>query len=343
VDVTGRGDDAGLIGSPPPTARETTTAETPPPAPSETTEEVFTRDTPTPPELDEHAHAVLCVLAGPQAGQRYRIEPGQPLVIGRPYFSGVDIGLLDEAVSRRHARVSRRGAEVSITDLDSHNGTYVNGARVHSANLRGGDKIQVGSVTVLRFSFASGVEDEYERRLLEAALRDVLTGLYNRRHFEERLSAELSAAQRHGRALAVLAIDIDHFKEINDTWGHPAGDAMLRLVADTLARTIRQEDVLARYGGEEFVLVARETTQVGGEQLAERLRLLVEDARLPWNEQQLKVTISIGLAFSGEAGDRMAPVQLFERADRALYLAKRRGRNRVVTSGSDGEGSGPSS
>jgi diguanylate cyclase (GGDEF)-like protein len=170
-------------------------------------------------------------------------------------------------------------------------------------------------------------------RLAEGALQDPLTGLYNRRHLEERLASELAAAQRHGRPVSLLMADVDHFKAINDAHGHLAGDEALKMLAFVLRGAVRKEDVLARYGGEEFVIVARETPLEGAESLAERIRRAVERSRCAWQGQDLGVTVSIGVTMSVGAAEFVAgrtERDLIEAADRALYLAKQGGRNRVV-------------
>jgi diguanylate cyclase (GGDEF)-like protein len=304
------------------------------------TPEASTDASPTPAPLDQERRAYLIIIGGPQAGQMYRIEPHQELMVGRTYTKGVDVGLLDDGVSRRHARIWRRDDRVWIQDLGSRNGTFVTGERTTERELVSGDKIQLGAVTVLRFSFASLLEETYERRMLEAALRDPLTGLYNRRHFEERLHAEVSAARRHGRPLTMMVIDIDHFKQVNDRYGHVAGDEVLKLVARALEHSIRTEDIVARYGGEEFVLLARETTMVGARNVAERLRRLIEAAHCTWEERSkstqihIGVTVSVGVAQLDAEDDARA---FFDVADHALYLAKQQGRNRVVAAGETGE------
>src|SRR5262249_797283 len=155
-------------------------------------------------------------------------------------------------------------------------------------------RIQLGVTTVIKFTVTDDLEEEYQRHLMEAALRDPLTGLFNRRQFDERLSAELSAARRHGNTLSLLMIDVDHFKVINDTHGHLAGDAALKMVAQSLLEASRREDVVARFGGEEFVVLARGTDLGGAQRFAERLRRKVERSSCRWEDAELRVTVSIG-------------------------------------------------
>jgi diguanylate cyclase (GGDEF)-like protein len=279
-------------------------------------------------------HAFLLVLSGPQLGEVHPLEAGRSYVIGRA--DGCDITLRDDGISRRHAavQVEAEGEGAVIRDLGSVNGTYVGGTRVGEARLFDGIRIQLGVQTTLKLVWTDELEARYQMRLAESALRDPLTGLYNRRHFEERVGAELAAAQRHGRAVSLLVLDVDRFKSINDRYGHLAGDEALRMIASVLRETLRREDVVARYGGEEFVVIARETGLGGGGALGERIRGAVERARLTWQGHDVGLTVSIGVTVSigiTEYVPGKTEKELFETADRALYLAKEGGRNRVVT------------
>jgi two-component system, cell cycle response regulator len=271
-----------------------------------------------------HERAYLVILAGPQMGEMVKLEPGAQITVGRE--EGVQLLLNDDGVSRQHARLNMVGGQVLLTDLGSRNGTFVNGEKVVERRLSDGDKIQIGVATTLKFTYTDDLEEEYQRRLVEAALRDPLTGVYNRRHFDERLAAEFAAARRHGTPLSLLVVDVDHFKQVNDTNGHLAGDALLKVVARALADGLRKEDILARYGGEEFVVIARGTDLAGGTQFAERLRERIEQAHCNWEGKQLRVTASIGLA---QLGAEMTVQQLIDAADRGVYQAKRNGRNQV--------------
>lgn len=163
----------------------------------------------------------------------------------------------------------------------------------------------------------------------EQAYQDALTELPNRLAWDQAMTAEFARFQRYGRPLALCLLDIDHFKQINDTYGHKAGDKLLRLVARIAARGIRESDILARYGGEEFALLMPETELAGAQVVAEKLREAVAQCGAHFNQQQVAVTISYGLTAFVE-GD--TPDAAFERADKALYRAKREGRNRGVVS-----------
>jgi diguanylate cyclase (GGDEF)-like protein len=167
----------------------------------------------------------------------------------------------------------------------------------------------------------------------QLATIDGLTGLYNRNHFFGEATKQFRVAQRYGRPFAAIMVDIDHFKRINDTHGHPVGDEVIRVVADRLRQAARDSDVLGRYGGEEFALVTPETG-ASATKLAERLREIVCAEPVPTKVGPLHVTISVGMAYLDKAGGAQQGLQLGQllaRADAALYEAKQAGRNRVAT------------
>jgi diguanylate cyclase (GGDEF)-like protein len=160
------------------------------------------------------------------------------------------------------------------------------------------------------------------------AMRDPLTNLYNRRQLEEGLHREILRARRLGASVGVMAIDIDHFKNVNDTLGHEAGDCVLRGVAEELAACVREEDIACRAGGEEFVIILPGTGRSALRGRAEAVRRMIEQARIPAGDRTLKLTVSIGLASFPSYGDSGAEV--LKAADVALYKAKAAGRNRVT-------------
>ena len=180
----------------------------------------------------------------------------------------------------------------------------------------------------LRARVQSALRTKYLIDLLaQRAMVDGLTGLWNRTYFEKRLSAELAASARTQSVVGVIAADVDHFKKVNDTYGHPAGDMILRGVAQTMLAAIRQEDVICRVGGEEFALVTGDAADGGATALAERLRKAIAQARFVHQGTQISVTCSFGVAQSG--GNHGANPNIAEQADAALYSAKRMGRNQV--------------
>jgi two-component system cell cycle response regulator len=175
-------------------------------------------------------------------------------------------------VSRRHARVVQAGGEVRIEDLDSANGTFVNGQSIRSAALHDGDKIQMGSTTILKVSYANELEENLQQKMQDAAIYDGLTKGCTKRHFLHRLEMEVAYAKRHGAPLSLLLLDVDYFKLVNDGLGHLAGNHVLATLAQIVRSTIRTEDLFARYGGEEFAVLCRGTRIDNALAIAERLR-----------------------------------------------------------------------
>jgi two-component system, cell cycle response regulator len=171
---------------------------------------------------------------------------------------------------------------------------------------------------------------EANSRLAQLAVTDGLTGLYNHRHFHERLSLEVERSQRNGLPLSLFMIDVDHFKQYNDNHGHPAGDEILRQLARILGDGRRANDVVARYGGEEFAIVLVDTAKFAAAKLAERLRERVAEHGFPQGDSQPegRLTISIGVATCSD--DAVDAEGLVRAADAALYAAKHAGRDRVV-------------
>ncbi len=270
---------------------------------------------------------LLKVLVGLNAGQVFTLD-GDESVIGRARDAHVHVD--DAGISRRHARIVRTEARrYLIEDLGSANGVFVNGRKVERVDLADGDRVQVGPAVVLRFALVAADEEALERDLFDGSTRDALTRLYNRRYAGERLAAEVAYARRHGTLLSVLLFDIDHFKRVNDTFGHPVGDVVLRIVAAQAQKAIRTEDVLARYGGEEFLVLVRGIEPKGVGVLAERIRRGVERLSIPWESQTIRTTVSIGVASLRECGPAATEDSLMTLADERLYKAKAGGRNRV--------------
>ncbi|MEO6418218.1 MAG: GGDEF domain-containing protein [Polyangiaceae bacterium] len=281
--------------------------------------------------------ALVLLLTGTSAGQVFALEKGETLV-GRGRDAHVYID--DTGISRGHCRIccTAPGASV-LEDLSSRNGTFVNGKRVARATLEEGDRIQVGPKVVLRFAILDETEEALARSLFEASTRDPLTRAFNRRYFMERLDAEVAFATRHDSNLSVVMLDLDHFKHLNDTFGHAGGDAVLRGIATQIPRLIRAEDVFARYGGEEFVLLVRGIDHPHVALLAERIQRTVHKLDIPFEAKLVTVTLSAGVASISELRTKAVaencpstPAQrLLGLADARLYSAKSTGRNRVCS------------
>ena len=289
-----------------------------------------TQEVPLPPELRPKRTALtLHVVKGPRAGEVLTVDTAYA-ILGRG--EDADLRIEDPSLSRIHARFAREGETLTVTDLDSRNGTLIDGIRIEGTHvLTSGDLLTLGNV-VLRFAVQDVAEVQVTRDLYEAAVRDRLTGLHNRGYFDDRLAAEFSFVRRHRTSIAVLLIDLDHFKQVNDTYGHPVGDLVLQATAAKISESLRAEDLAARYGGEEFVVLARGTDVGGALVLAQRLRTRIALAQTETPSGIVKVTASIGLAVMRKDIVYESVSALLSDADEALYEAKRNGRNQVIMS-----------
>ncbi len=272
---------------------------------------------------------VLLGLAGPQQGSVFAQLP-EVATVGRE--QGADVQLHDDSVSGKHARITLSPAGAWIEDLGSRNGTFVNEQRVVGRRaLCDGDHLLFGGVTLFRFWMTDDLEERALTTLFSLTLRDPLTRLYNRRYFDERLSSEFHFARRHQDELALLLIDIDHFKAINDTFGHPMGDSVLRMVAGSIERVMRPEDVVARFGGDEFAIIVRATSERNAEIFAARICHRIEELCVEPPRQSPRITVSAGVALMNAESSIASPEGLVIAADEALYRAKAAGRNRVIS------------
>ena len=270
---------------------------------------------------------VLTIITGLNAGQVFSLGPGRALV-GRSH--DCQLRLFDPGISRHHCRVTMLDdGTFALEDLHSTNGVFVDGKQVRETVLRGGERIQVGSDVVVRFGYTDETEEALAKRLYESSTRDPLTRAFTRKYLDERMEAELAYARRHSTPLGLIILDLDHFKAVNDTFGHPAGDAVLRGLASLVMDLVRTEDVFARYGGEEFVVLARGIKPKGMLDFAERIRKAVEQKEFRYRGRTLEVTLSAGVANLSELSDSATFDSLVSLADTRVYKAKSEGRNRV--------------
>lgn len=266
----------------------------------------------------------LVQIYGRQLGRRHALRAG-PVLLGRA--EDADVVVESDTVSRHHARLEREDSGVwVVTDLQSTNGTYVNDALVGRDVLANGDFIRVGD-TIFKFLSGDNIESSYYEEIYRSIILDGLTQISNRRYFNEFLERELSRARRHARGLALVLLDVDHFKSVNDRFGHLAGDFVLQELATLVRPRVRRDELFARIGGEEFALVLPESSLDDALQLAEQLRAMVERHRFPCDAEHIPVTISLGAAALTPAATRIE--DLVRAADEALYRAKAGGRNTV--------------
>ncbi|MFO0920906.1 MAG: GGDEF domain-containing protein [Pirellulales bacterium] len=241
-----------------------------------------------------------------------------------------DLPLTDGSVSRYHAELLRSEHGFCVRDLGSTNGTFVNDQRISHCNLEGGEILRIGSF-LFKYLTANAIEAQYHATVYDAMTRDGLTGAFNKRYLMESLQREISRSRRCNLPLSVLIMDIDHFKKINDTYGHLVGDETLREFSQRIASTQRCDDLFCRYGGEEFVMILGGTTLEEAVAFAERCRTIVASSPFPCSCGDVPVTVSIGAAtFTPDTPSSQAS-DLLQQADQCLYEAKQSGRNRVCS------------
>jgi two-component system, cell cycle response regulator len=267
--------------------------------------------------------AYLVVIAGPKLGHRAVLDE-RPLEIGRGTQCGLQLDA--DSVSRQHARVEWTGSSHKAVDLGSTNGTFVNEARIGERELSDGDRLQIGKV-LLKYISGSNVENAYHEEVQRLMRFDGLTGIHNRSHFEETFHNLLWRARLQPSAVSLILFDLDHFKAINDTHGHTAGDAVLRQVTEIVGAQVPEGHLFARVGGEEFAVLLAGWSAAHAYPVAEAIRRAVETNTFTFEGTHIPVTLSLGIA-EWHPTDQ-TPHQLYERADGQLYAAKGAGRNCV--------------
>ncbi|QQS32034.1 MAG: GGDEF domain-containing protein [Acidobacteriota bacterium] len=260
----------------------------------------------------------------------------EEVILGRAIEA--DVRVNDFLVSRKHARIeatpsdSRVAMEYILHDLDSRNGTFLNGRRIRREKLENGDKITVGE-TILRFDLLDEIDREYQRQIHRLISHDDLTGLLSSRSFFSELRREAGRAKAEGRPFCVLMMDGDNFKSVNDTYGHLTGSKTIEEIGFSIMTNLRTGDAAARFGGDEFAAFLLDADLPQGLVAAERIRTSIEEypfsvIRTGKERESHKITVSIGVASFPE--DSSDPIELVEMADSALYRAKHGGRNRVA-------------
>lgn len=274
-------------------------------------------------------HFLLVCVEGLEVGKPVELVLAETIV-GRAPNCGLVIA--DSRVSRQHARLLWMNGCHVLEDMNSANGTFVGGKRVMRQQLSPGDVIQFGTAFAFRYTITDSTEKSLLEQLYQSSVLDALTGAHNREYFNSALSTELRQPQSAAAGLCLLMLDIDHFKKINDTYGHPAGDAVLIEIVKRIRLRMRSSDILCRFGGEEFAVILRATELPLAERFAERLRLAVRKQKFLFAQQAISVTISIGCASLKCCGVDVSPEAIIAVADRRLYAAKHAGRDRVVSS-----------
>ena len=257
------------------------------------------------------------------------------VILGRALEAAVRVN--DIQVSRQHARINtifnaeNKTTNYILADLHSRNGTFLNGEKIVQEVLQHGDKITIGE-HILRFELLDEIDREYQNQIRRLISHDDLTGLLSSRSFFSELRLEVARAIQENHPFCVLMMDIDHFKLVNDTYGHLTGSKTLEEIGLCITQNLRVGDVAARFGGEEFAAFLLDAELSQGIVAAQRIRVAIEEKEFSVIRQgkpaeKHHVTISIGIAYF--PSDSSDPIELIEMADSALYRAKREGRNRV--------------
>jgi diguanylate cyclase (GGDEF)-like protein len=269
--------------------------------------------------------AQLVQLAGANIGAVYNLVG--TLLIGRG--SDADLRIEGIGISRHHARITQHNLGIEFEDLSSTNGSFVNGERVERRELCPGDKIQLGSGTILKFGYQDEIDADFQRLMFESTSRDMVTELCNGRFFRERLSAEFAFAVRHRTPLSLIAFAIDGFRALEESYGGVAGNRLLASLAADVLSIVRGEDVIAHCGRGEFAILSRGIDARSARAISERVRAHAENLRFEFEGQPIAVTICVGIASMPHA-EIGTPDELLQRAELALGEAQSQGRGSLV-------------
>lgn len=277
--------------------------------------------------------ASLVQYSGTRVGRCYNLDLSLPsYVAGRS--PDADIRIDEQSVSRKHVQFHTSGGAVAVTDLGSANGTFINDNKLEGQQvvLKDGDFLRLGTV-LLKFFTGSNIDAIVQDKIYRMATIDAGTQVYNKQYVLDTLDSEIKFHRTRRQPLSIIYFDLDHFKKVNDTYGHNAGDIVLRETAKIVSKTIRKDDTLGRFGGEEFVVILPNTSIAISKELAERLRQRIaghtfvfdQTSGPPVNHRQ---TVSLGVY---QLNNSVTTVESFlEGADQRLYNAKSSGRNKVV-------------
>lgn len=275
---------------------------------------------------EEEKTPYLVVLTGKSAGRSWRLESSS-CTIGRG--ADADFLLDDEGISRKHARVFV-GPEgrMRVNDLKSSNGTFVNDERIDLHTLQDGDNIRLGTDTTIRYALEDEVAANARQRLFTSATHDPLTGVQNKRVFDDYALRGIAYSRRHRAQLSLILFDIDHFKFVNDNYGHLVGDEILKTVTDRVQKALRLEDTLCRIGGEEFAILLPGIDHENGLLAADRFRTVISRDPFPSDARELDISISLGVS-TFDPKKHAGVDEFVAEARKYLYEAKNHGRNCV--------------
>ena len=286
--------------------------------------------------LQKPARRAACLVqySGSNLGKRYSLD-SDSITVGRS--PKADICLDEPSVSRSHSKFIINGGLISIEDLGSSNGTYVNDKKLKTVlQLNDQDIIRLGNI-LFKFFANENIDGIVHDKIYRMATIDAGTELYNKKYLLDTLKSEFKFSKAYKQPLSIIYYDLDHFKRVNDTYGHSAGDQVLKEASKLIKQTLRKTDVLCRFGGEEFIVILPNTEQDKAVDLAERLRIVMENKIFDLTTEvddakkicQHRQTISLGVA---QLNSQMeSELELLEVADKMLYMSKNSGRNKVTS------------
>ena len=279
------------------------------------------------PKQQDQQKFYLIIVDGDNAGKIYSLDK-KTITIGRS--DEFDIQLADSSCSRKQAIIEfNDNNKPVLKDLDSTNGTFVNGAKITEINIEDGDKILLGFSSVFMFAIQDSLESKFQMNLYESSITDHLTGAFNQKYFLDTLSKAFSYSLRHHTSLGLLMLDIDFFKKINDTYGHVVGDIVLKEFVKRIKNNLRNEDTLCRYGGDEFAVIVRDFKYGFVKIVAERIRLFFDGRSINCKDHKINISVSIGAAIIDKENIETSE-DMIELADANLYKAKQSGGNCIV-------------
>ncbi len=277
-------------------------------------------------------HPFLTVIWGTNFDFGKEMKLGErPVLIGRS--KEANFRLTDRMVSRRHCVIrpvrEKGNLYYLIEDVGSSNGTYVNEERIINKKiLTSGDKIRVGE-TIIKFHYKDEYDTMFFQKLYKMAVYDGHTGLLNKSFFMDEMKIQFEIASRQGLPLSFVIFDLDDFKQVNDKYGHPVGDIVLKKIAEIITTSKRTQDIAGRLGGEEFGVLLPATDLKGAVALGERIRENVEKTLIRAYHETIRITVSAGISNYPLTASSLS--ELINQADQALYQAKRMGKNKVLT------------
>ncbi len=270
----------------------------------------------------------LAIFIGKDSGKRHKLKPGT-MTAGRS--PQADITIDDDRISRVHCAIKWSDGTITIEDKGSRNGTYVDSHKVSHAILSPGVSLQLGH-SVMKIEYKDKAEIRFEESLIHRASTDALTSIFNRQHFISLALKEIAYARRHQQAVAIIMIDIDNFKRINDAYGRSGGDLVLAQLADLISEKKRAEELLGRYGGKKFIILPHgEVDKKGIYRQCERIREAIEKFKFCHAETCVQATISIGFHLDKPDNGKVESLidDLIDKAEPALYMAKEKGKNQT--------------